>query len=33
VWLRVLEVAVGAMAAVFLVGLLLRWRTTRRDLV
>ena len=33
VWLRVLEVAVGAMAAVFLVGWLLRWRTTRRDLV
>ena len=29
---RVLEVVAGALAAVFLVGLFLRWRTTRRDL-
>jgi len=30
-WLQVLEVVAGALAAVFLVGLFLRWRTTRRD--
>gem|GEM_PF-6215729 len=31
-WLQVLEVVAGALAAVFLVGLFLRWHTTRRDL-
>ncbi len=33
VWWRVLEVAVGALAVIFLAGLVLRWRAGRRDSV